>query len=106
MLEWLILACVCSRLELAARDWADYARRQPAESELRQNYVAFLKERYSYTIGRVNEAYGLEAASFTDLTAIDFRPLDRTRAAVADDDKEFGAAWASLTRAVCSAAHQ
>jgi hypothetical protein len=48
-----------------------------------------LKDRYAYNIARLNEAYGLEAAAFTDLVESDFRTLDRSRSAVKQDDADF-----------------
>jgi hypothetical protein len=48
-----------------------------------------LKDRYAYNIARLNEAYGLEAAAFTDLVESDFRTLDRSRSAVKKDDADF-----------------
>lgn len=71
------------------REWVDYMRALPAEAPGKQDYVAFLKDRYEYNIARLNAAYGIDFASFTDLTAWNFAGLDRTREAVAKDDAEF-----------------
>ena len=58
-------------------------------SDGKQFYIAWLKDRYAYNISRLNEAYGLESTSFTDLTENDFSKVDRTRAAVKEDDRLF-----------------
>jgi|GEM_PF-6660162 len=76
-------------LDSVSRDWVDHIRALPAESDSRQAYVQFLKERYDYVVARLNEAYGLDAQSFTELTSLDFRRLDRSRKAVVEDDAEF-----------------
>ncbi len=62
---------------------------QPSSSDGKQFYIAWLKDRYNYNIAKLNEAYGLESTSFTDLTENDFRRVDRKRPAVAEDDKRF-----------------
>jgi hypothetical protein len=64
-------------------------RRLGADHPARQQYVDFLKDRYAYNIGRVNEAYGIESPSFTDLASYDFSSLDRTRRTVVEDDRAF-----------------
>lgn len=69
--------------------WVEFIRRLPAESPGKQAYVGFLKDRYGYTIGRVNEAYAIDFSSFTDLTSFDFQSLNRSRPAVVADDREF-----------------
>lgn len=61
----------------------------PSSAEGKQFYIAWLKDRYAYNITRLNEAYGLESTSFTDLTENDFRQVDRKRPAVAEDDRLF-----------------
>jgi hypothetical protein len=61
----------------------------PSSTDGKQFYIAWLKDRYAYNIARLNEAYGLEATSFTDLTENDFRQVDRKRPAVAEDDRLF-----------------
>lgn len=77
---------------------AEVLRRLPSASEGKQFYVLWLKDRYGYNIARVNEAYGLEAASFTDLTESDFRTLNRTRPAVREDDAAFATELAEALR--------
>lgn len=64
-------------------------RRLSSSHDWKQFYVNWLKVRYAYNIARLNEAYGLESTSFTDLTESDFRRLDTQRAAVQKDDKDF-----------------
>jgi len=76
-------------LDAVSRAWVDHIRTLAAETDSKQAYVQFLKDRYDYVIARFNEAYGLDAQSFTDLTSLDFRALDRSRPAVAEDDAEF-----------------
>lgn len=71
------------------RKWVDAIRVLPAESDGKQAYVSFLKERYDYTITRLNEAYGLDFQSFTDITSFDFKTLDRGRPVVQKDDEAF-----------------
>ncbi len=73
-------------------DWslARVARlRRTSESASKQQYVGFLKEKYAYSIERVNDLYGLESTSFTDLLTDPFAKLDATRPAVVADDREF-----------------
>lgn len=76
-----------------ASDWTSARvtamRRLSAESAGKQQYVGFLKERYAYSIERVNEIYGLESTSFSDLLTEGFAALDTSRAAVAADDRQF-----------------
>ncbi len=73
-------------------DWSvqrTKAIRHGPESASKQQYVAFLKERYSYSIERVNELYGLESTSFTDLLTDKFTNFDSSRPAVLADDRLF-----------------
>ncbi len=64
-------------------------RNLSAESAGKQQYVGFLKERYEYSIERVNAIYGLESTSFSDLLTESFARLDTTQPAVAQDDRQF-----------------
>lgn len=64
-------------------------RQRPAESAAKQQYVGYLKERYSYSIERVNEIYGLESTSFSDLLIESFSKIDVARPAIQADDREF-----------------
>ena len=78
----------------AELEWGDSAGAAalgtlPSGSEGKQFYIAWLKDRYGYNIARLNEAYGTEATSFSDLSENDFSKVDRRRAAVAADDKLF-----------------
>ena len=59
------------------------------EAPAKQQYVQFLKDLYGYNIGRLNEAYGLEAGSFTELLSYDYRRLDAGREPVRRDDEAF-----------------
>ncbi|MBY0506160.1 MAG: hypothetical protein K2X03_19745 [Bryobacteraceae bacterium] len=64
-------------------------RRLGADSAGKQQYVGYLKERYAYSIERVNEIYGLESTSFSDLLTESFTRLDTGKPAVAADDRQF-----------------
>lgn len=64
-------------------------RRRNADSAAKQQYIGYLKERYAYSIERVNEIYGLESTSFSDLLTETFAKLDPTKPAVAADDRQF-----------------
>jgi hypothetical protein len=72
-----------------AREWVFAVRRLPEDAPAKQQYVQFLKDLYGYQIGRLNEAYGLEAGSFTELLSYDYRRLDTQRPAVRRDDEAF-----------------
>lgn len=72
-----------------SRDWVHAVRRMREEAPAKQQYVQFLKDLYGYNIGRLNEAYGLEAGSFTELLTYDYRRLDAGREAVRRDDEAF-----------------
>lgn len=90
-------ACVAVRERPAAGaelEWGDGAGAAalgtlPSGSEGKQFYIAWLKDRYGYNIARINEAYGTEATSFSDLSENNFSRVDRARPAVAEDDKLF-----------------
>lgn len=77
---------------------AELLRRLPSATDGKQFYVLWLKDRYGYNIAKVNSAYGLEAASFTDLAESNFRTLDRGREAVRKDDAEFAIDLAEALR--------
>jgi hypothetical protein len=62
---------------------------QPSASEGKQFYIGWLKDRYGYNVAKINEAYGLEMTSFSDLSESDFRQVDRKRKAVVEDDRLF-----------------
>ena len=64
-------------------------RKLVTESAGKQQYVGFLKERYAYSIQRVNQIYGLESTSFSDLLIESFAQLDISRPEVVDDDRHF-----------------
>jgi hypothetical protein len=72
-----------------AREWVNAVRRLPEDAPAKQQYVQFLKDLYGYNIGLVNQAYGLEAGSFTELLSYDYRQLDTQRPAVRRDDEAF-----------------
>lgn len=63
--------------------------RRSVDTASKQQYVSFLKERYAYSIERVNELYGLESTSFTDLLTDRFPKLDQSRPTVVTDDRDF-----------------
>ena len=64
-------------------------RRLNADSAAKQQYIGYLKERYAYSIERVNEIYGLESTSFSDLLTETFAKLETTKPTVAADDRQF-----------------
>ena len=72
-----------------SREWVHAVRRMREEAPAKQQYVQFLKDLYGYSIGRLNEAYGLDAGSFTELLTYDYRRLDPQRQAVRRDDEAF-----------------
>ena len=81
-------------------------RKLSAESAGKQQYVGFLKERYAYSIERVNQIYGLESTSFSDLLIESFAQLDLARPEVAADDRQFLAETASrLAEAIAGTLH-
>ena len=67
----------------------DWFRARHADSPGKQQYIQFLKETYSYSIGDVNNAYGIDSTSFTDLGQFNWKSArleaERPRA----DDEEF-----------------
>ncbi len=71
---------------------------QASATEGKQFYIAWLKDRYGYNIVKINEAYGLEMTSFSDLSESDFRQVDRKRKAVAEDDRLFLADLESMLK--------
>jgi hypothetical protein len=87
--EWKAKKADGVSLVWGAKPSAETMRKLDSNSEGKQFYVLWLKDRYSYNIARLNEAYGLEAAAFTDLVESDFRTLDRSRSAVKKDDADF-----------------
>ena len=58
--------------------------------ESKEIYVQFLKDRHGYLIGRVNEIYGEDATSFTELLTRAFHTVDEKKREVRDDDAAFG----------------
>ena len=81
-------------------------RKLSAESAGKQQYVGFLKERYAYSIERVNQIYGLASTSFSDLLIESFAQLDLARPEVAADDRQFLAETASrLAEAITDTLH-
>jgi len=76
-------------LEWGGKTGATELARLSSAAEGKQFYVSWLKDRYSYNIARLNEAYGIESTSFSDLAESDFRNVDRTRVAVREDDRLF-----------------
>lgn len=86
-----------------SRDWVHAVRRMPESAPAKEQYVQFLKDQYGYNIGRLNEAYAIEAGSFTELLTYDYRRLDVQRPAVRRDDESF---LKILVSAVLDAARQ
>lgn len=86
-----------------ARAWVQAVRQMKEDAPAKQQYVQFLKELYGYNIGKLNEAYGLNAGSFTELLNYDYRRLDLERPAVERDDASF---LKILTQAAVDAARQ
>ncbi|MBL8240023.1 MAG: hypothetical protein JNM66_21560 [Bryobacterales bacterium] len=72
-----------------ARAWVLAVRQMKEDAPAKQQYVQFLKELYGYNIGKLNEAYGLNAGSFTELLNYDYRRLELNRPAVERDDASF-----------------
>lgn len=64
-------------------------RRLNGDSAAKQQYIGYLKERYAYSIERVNQIYGLESTSFSDLLTESFDKLDPSNPAIAADDHQF-----------------
>lgn len=58
---------------------------QPSTQWGKRQWVEFLKERYGYSVERVNEAYGMEAASFSDVLIANWRLAKRN----AQEEEEF-----------------
>lgn len=77
------------RLPPNPRDALTQLRALPADHEWKSRWVDFLKERYEYSIARVNEAYALDSTSFSDLLIDTYRSLDPTRPSVRRDDLDF-----------------
>jgi len=67
-------------------DYVSFMRELPADAPGRQRYTAFLRERHGGELARLNAAYGTAFASFE---AVGGATLDRERAAVFADDREF-----------------
>jgi hypothetical protein len=86
-----------------AREWVDAVRRMPENAPAKQQYVQFLKDTYGYNIGVLNDAYGLDAGSFTELLTLDHRRFDARRPAIRRDDAAF---LKILTAAALDAARQ
>ena len=64
-------------------------RRLAGDSAAKQQYIGYLKERYAYSIERVNQIYGLESTSFSDLLTESFAKLEPSNPAIAADDHRF-----------------
>jgi hypothetical protein len=78
-----------AELVMGQETGARHLAMQNSATEGKQFYIAWLKDRYGYNIAKINEAYGLEMTSFSDLSESDFRQVDRKRKAVAEDDRLF-----------------
>ena len=77
------------QLEWGGDAGAGALRRLSSDSDGKQFYIAWLKDRYGYNVARVNQAYALESTSFSDLAESSFEKLDLTRVAVREDDAAF-----------------
>ena len=71
------------------RAWVNWFRAQHADSPGKQQYVQFLKETYSYSIGDVNKAYGIDSTSFTDLGQFNWKAANLEGEKTRIDDEEF-----------------
>ena len=71
------------------RAWVNWFRAQHADSPGKQQYVQFLKETYSYSIGDVNKAYGIDSTSFTDLGQFNWKAANLEGEKTRTDDEEF-----------------
>ncbi len=87
-----------AELEMGQETGAQQLAVQASATEGKQFYIAWLKDRYGYNIAKINEAYGLEMTSFSDLSESDFRQVDRKRKAVAEDDRLFLADLESMLK--------
>lgn len=67
-------------------DYVSFMRELPAVAPGRQRYIAFLRERHGADLARLNAAYG---AAFPSFETVGGAALDRDRAAVLADDREF-----------------
>ena len=89
------------RVELGAKAPVAAIRQLVKGEEGKEIYVQFLKDRYGYAIGQINEIYGLDATSFTELLTRDFREVDGAKREVRADDAAFlGVVLAYWERAV------
>lgn len=89
---------VGAELAMGQETGAQQLATQASASEGKQFYIAWLKDRYGYNIAKINEAYGLEMTSFSDLSESDFRQVDRKRKAVDEDDRLFLADLESMLK--------
>lgn len=71
------------------RAWVDWFRAQHADSPGKQQYVQFLKETYSYSIGDANKVYGIDSTSFTDLGQFNWNAAKLEGEKTRTDDEEF-----------------
>jgi hypothetical protein len=76
-----VVAYVWTAIPEWNRAWVQWFRTQHADSPGKQQYIQFLKETYSYSIGDVNKAYGIDSTSFTDLGQLSWTAIDHK-----DDD--------------------
>jgi len=83
------LEAVGLELEWGTTTGAPQIATMPSSADGKQFYIAWLKDRYAYNISRLNEAYGLDSTSFTDLTENNFLTVDRSRPKVVQDDRDF-----------------
>ena len=72
-----------------SRAWVNWFRNQHTDSPGKQQYIQFLKETYSYSIGDVNKAYGIDSTSFTDLGQFNWNTAKLEAPKPRKDDEEF-----------------
>ncbi len=89
---------VGAELEMGQETGALQLATLASASEGKQFYIGWLKDRYGYNIAKINEAYGLDMTSFSDLSESDFRQVDRKRKAVVEDDRLFLADLESMLK--------
>ena len=95
------------RVALGTADPVGRVRRFTGGEEGKELYVQFLKDRHGYAIARVNELYGTDVASFTELLTHGFAGLNRAAAEVRADDaaflEEMTGRWRSVVARACRA---
>lgn len=95
------------RVALGTPDVVGLVRGFTGGEEGKELYVQFLKDRHGYAVARVNEIYGTDVASFTELLTERFPRVDRARREVQADDgaflEELKGRWRAVVGQVCRA---